>query len=56
MSAEQQNEMEGLIELVDHQMQLRSEALLLLKQRGCDIRKYLQPGPQQMARVAEDLR
>jgi len=29
--------MERLIDLVDHQMLLRSEALLLLKQRGHDI-------------------
>ena len=39
------DELDGLIELVDQQMQLRSEALLLLKQRGRDIRKYLRPGP-----------
>ena len=44
MSAEQLDEMEGLIELVDHQMLLRSEALLLLKQRGCDIQRHLQLG------------
>lgn len=44
MSAEQLDEMEGLIELVDHQMLLRSEALLLLKKRGCDIQKYLRLG------------
>lgn len=42
MSAEQLNEMEGLIELVDHQMLLRSKALLLLKWRGCDNQKHLQ--------------
>ena len=44
MSAEQLDEMEGLIELVNHQMLLRSEALLLLKKRGCDIQKYLRLG------------
>ena len=41
ISAEELEEMEGLIELVDHQMLLRSEALLLLKQRGCNIQNYL---------------
>ena len=44
MSAEHLEEMDGLVELVDHQMLLRSEALLLLKQRGQDIQKHLQPG------------
>jgi len=44
ISAEELDEMEGLIELVDHQVLLRSEALLLLKQRGCDIRKHLRLG------------
>ena len=45
ISAEVMDELDGLIELVDQQMLLRSEALLRLKQRGCDIRKYLRPGP-----------
>ena len=42
LSAEAVNEMEQLIDLVDHQMLLRSEALLLLKQRGCDILLIMQ--------------
>ncbi len=37
-------EMERLISLVDHQMFLRSEALLLLKQRGHDIEMQLKLG------------
>ena len=44
ISADELDEMDGLIELVDHQMLLRSEALLLLKQRGCDIQRYLRLG------------
>ena len=44
ISAAELDEMGGLIELVDHQMLLRSEALLLLKQRGCDIQRYLRLG------------
>ena len=38
---EEISEMEALIDLVDHQMLLRSEALLLLKQRGHDVGKLL---------------
>jgi hypothetical protein len=34
-------ELKALIELVDHQMLLRSEALLLLKQRGHDVEQQL---------------
>lgn len=41
VSDEEIAEMEALIDLVDHQMLLRSEALLLLKQRGHDIGKLL---------------
>ena len=37
-------EMEALIDLVDHQMLLRSEALLLLQQRGHDINRLLKLG------------
>ena len=44
ISPEELDEMDDLIELVDYQMLLRSEALLLLKQRGCDIHKYLRLG------------
>jgi hypothetical protein len=41
---EEKVEMERLIDLVDHQMLLRSEALLLLKQRGHNIEKQLKLG------------
>ena len=41
LTADEQSEMEQLIDLVDHQMLLRSEALLLLQQRGHDIRQML---------------
>ena len=41
---EGKTEMEGLIALVDHQMLLRSEALLMLKQRGHNIEKQLKLG------------
>ena len=34
--------MDGLIELLEHRMLIRSEALLLLKQLGQDIQKHLQ--------------
>jgi len=37
LTADEQTEMERLIDLVDHQMLLRSEALLLLQQRGHGI-------------------
>jgi len=43
LMADEQTEMERLIDLVDHQMLLRSEALLLLQQRGHDIDTYLNP-------------
>jgi predicted NUDIX family phosphoesterase len=43
LTADEQAEMESLIDLVDHQMLLRSEALLLLQQRGHDIDTYLNP-------------
>lgn len=44
ITSDEQAEMEGLIDLVDHQMLLRSEALLLLKQRGYDVEKQLKLG------------
>jgi len=44
LSTDEQIEMEQLIQLIDQQMLLRSEALLLLKQRGQDIEPYLQHG------------
>lgn len=37
-------EMEVLVDVVDQQILLRSEALLLLKQRGHDIAMLLKPG------------
>jgi hypothetical protein len=37
-------EMEHLIEAVDHYVLLRSQALMLLKQRGYDVEKRLQQG------------
>lgn len=44
LSNEEQEEMERLIALVDHQMLLRSEAILLLKQRGHDVETQLKLG------------
>ena len=41
LSIDEKSEMERLIDVVDHQMLLRSEALLLLKQRGHDIEQFL---------------
>jgi len=41
LSVDEQAEMERLVDLVDHQMLLRSEALLLLQQRRHDIRQML---------------
>jgi hypothetical protein len=43
LSVDEQAEMERLVHLVDHHMLLRSEALLLLQQRGHDIDTYLNP-------------
>lgn len=44
ITVEEKTEMEELIALVDHQMLLRSEALLMLKQRGHPIEKQLKLG------------
>lgn len=44
LTDDEQAEMERLIDLVDHQMLLRSEALLLLKKRGHDVEKLLNLG------------
>ncbi|MCI0714163.1 MAG: hypothetical protein L0154_28665 [Chloroflexi bacterium] len=44
LDPDEKAEMERLIDLVDHQMLLRSEALLLLKQRGHDIETKLKLG------------
>jgi len=44
LSTAEQTEMEQLLDLVDHQMLLRSEALLLLKQRGHHIEQTLKLG------------
>jgi hypothetical protein len=41
ITTDEKEEMEHLIDLVDHQMVLRSEALLLLKQRGYDVEMQL---------------
>jgi len=41
LSVDEQAEMEQLVDMVDHQMLLRSEALLLLQQRGHDIDTFL---------------
>ena len=43
LTTDEQAEMERLVDLVDHQMLLRSEALLLLQQRGHDIDTFLSP-------------
>jgi hypothetical protein len=44
ITPEEKAEMERLINLVDHQMLLRSEALLLLKRRGHNVEKRLKLG------------
>jgi hypothetical protein len=44
ITGDEKAEMERLIDLVDHQMLLRSEALLLLKRRGHDVEKQLKLG------------
>lgn len=44
ITGEEKTEMEELIALVDHQMLLRSEALLILKQRGHPVEKQLKLG------------
>jgi len=44
LTMDEQAEMERLVDLVDHQMLLRSEALLLLKRRGHDVETKLKLG------------
>lgn len=44
LTAAEQREIEQLIDLIDRYMLLRSEALLLLKQRGHDVETYLKLG------------
>lgn len=44
LDPDEKAEMERLIDLVDHQMLVRSEALLLLKQRGHDVEAELKLG------------
>lgn len=44
LTTDEQAEMERLVDLVDHQMLLRSEALLLLKRRGHDVETKLKLG------------
>jgi len=46
----EQTELDELLNLVDEQMLLRSEALLLLKQRGQDIDRYLSGSHSPIAR------
>jgi hypothetical protein len=42
ITSDEKAEMERLIDLLDHQMLVRSEALLLLKQRGYPVETQLQ--------------
>ena len=44
LSAEERIELDALLDLIDRFMLLRSQALLLLEQRGQDVPRYLQPG------------
>ena len=44
LSDDEKAEMERLIDLVDRMMMLRSQALLLLKQRGHDVETQLKLG------------
>ena len=44
LTEDEQSEVEHLLTLNDHAMLLRSEALLLLKNRGHDIAAYLERG------------
>ena len=44
LSTVERQEMERLVDLVDYQMLLRSEALFLLKQRGHDVESKLKLG------------
>jgi hypothetical protein len=44
LTEDEQSELEYLLTLNDHAMLLRSEALLLLKNRGHDIATYLERG------------
>ena len=41
LTAQEQDELTNLLHLVDRDMLLRSEALLLLQQRGHDVQPYL---------------
>jgi hypothetical protein len=44
LGADEELELNELLDLVDRQMLLRSEALLLLKRRGQDVESYLMVG------------
>jgi hypothetical protein len=44
LTSAEENELDGLVTLVDRIMLLRSQALLLLKQRGQDVETYLKLG------------
>ena len=46
LSAEEQIEMERLVDQVDRYVLVRSQALLLLKQRGHDVERRLKLGAQ----------
>ena len=41
ITTQEENELTNLVDLVDRDMLLRSEALLLLQQRGHDVESYL---------------
>ena len=44
LSPEEQNEVENLVEVYDRYVHLRSQSLLLLKQRGHDVERRLKLG------------
>lgn len=45
LSVDEQHELDALLDMVDQQMLLRSEALRLLQQRGYSVEAYLTPSP-----------
>ena len=55
ISADELDEMEVLIELVDRQMLLRSEALLLLKQRGQLVKSHVECAARKLASSRQPL-
>ena len=44
LSSSEQTELNSIIDMVDRYMLVRSEALLLLQQRGHDVRSYFKLG------------